>query len=217
MANSSTDEVAIGPEHITNLIQALNEANHRIEQTEAQLQALLHHQHSINFSQSKPLEPKISDPEPFSGEKNKVNNFVASCRMKFLAQPARYASNEAKIMYAASFLRGSAFSWFEPFLEATDPLPDERTSFEAFAKSLKSMYGDPDQRRTAERSLMTLQQKGSAAAYASEFRRLQAHVTWSEDALIAHFQRGLKEELKDLLAHEEPTASLNMLVEKVIR
>ena len=37
----------------------------------------------------KDLEPVIADPEPFNGDRLKLQNFLSKCRLKFAAQPSR--------------------------------------------------------------------------------------------------------------------------------
>ena len=51
-------------------------------------------------------------------------------------------------MFAASFLRGTAFRWIQPQLEK-DPLPYELSTFSSFAQELKRVFGDPEEVATA--------------------------------------------------------------------
>lgn len=161
-------------------------------------------------------EPKIKDPKPFSGERGTVNLFISKCRLQFMARPTYYATESSKVAYAAALLEGEPYLWFEPVLEM-DPPPIERTSFDAFARVLKSMYGDPDEEHTAEVALSKLKQKTSTAAYAAEFRRFQTRVTWNDAALRHAFHAGLKEEVKDRLAQDDRVESLEELMAKAVR
>src|SRR5438045_5931361 len=66
------------------------------------------------------------------------------------------------------------------------------------------MYGDPDIVKSKTREINALYQTSSVSAYASEFRRLQAYITWNDQALFDRFYDGLRDNVKDGLVHENP-------------
>lgn len=118
-------------------------------------------------------------------------------------------------MFAASFLRSTAFSWFQPYLD--NPLSPLLDNFELFCNSLYATFGDPDEVGTAERSIFNHRQTTSVAAYASDFRRFASLTSWNDSALCAQFYRGLKDAIKDELAKMGRADTLDQLIEIAIR
>lgn len=169
-------------------------------------------------SQVQESEPDIADAEYFSGERHKLTNFLSQCKLKFVGQKSKFQTETAKIMYAGSRLRGFAYTWFEPILDSESGIPKpEMTSFKAFSDSLTAMYGNPDKQATAERQISECRQLNSAAAYAADFRRLQAIISWNDAALRHQFYSGLKDNVKDKLAESERPDNLDELITLAIR
>lgn len=50
-----------------------------------------------------------------------------------------------------------------------------------------------------ERKIFKLRQVKSASTYAKEFGRLTSYLGWKDDAAMAFFYRGLKDDVKDVL------------------
>ena len=164
---------------------------------------------------------KARVPKPFSGEdRSALETFVGQCRLVFLVNPESFPSEQQKVLYASSYLEGIAYSWFDPILRKFDPdsdspAPEELSSFKSFSASLSRMFGDPDLVRTKTRELRALRQTTSVAAYASEFQRLQAFISWNNQAFYDQFYDGLRENVKDGLAHAETRAgTFEELVQK---
>src|SRR5438034_3641016 len=78
------------------------------------------------------------------------------------------------------------------------------------------MYGDPDIVKSKSREINPLYQPSSLSAYASEFRRLQAYITWNDQALFDRFYEGLRENVKDGLVYENPENPHPTLLEDLI-
>jgi Retrotransposon gag protein len=150
---------------------------------------------------------KIKEPEPFNGEKrSELQGFLSHCRLMFLTNPDLYSTEQLKIFYAGSLLRGTAYNWFEPLLRRYEsfhynPLttlpPDEFTSFSSFSDAMTRMFGDPDLKNTKTRELYELKQVTSVAIYVSEFQRISAFLGWNDEALCCQFYKGLRENVKD--------------------
>ena len=64
------------------------------------------------------LEPKVADPEFFTGVRKKTRTFLLQLQNVFFAQPARYTESKSKVSFAISFLRGAAMEWIVPYLES---------------------------------------------------------------------------------------------------
>jgi hypothetical protein len=162
------------------------------------------------------LEPKVNSPETFDGEHpTKLRNFLTQVRLVFKLQPSRYPSDTAKVQYAVSFLRGTAFDWAQPHLEMDAP-PAWLEDFSLFSAEINSMFGDPDILVTAERNLRCLRQTGTVSSYIAQFRRHATLLDWNEKALMSQFRAGLQESIKDELSTRERPSSLKALLEVTV-
>lgn len=147
----------------------------------------------------RPRIPKVSDPEPFKGERTRFQNFATQLQLKFASDPSAFATDTAKITYAGSYLRDAAYTWFAPYVSTSNGSVDF-DNYESFYLALKAAFDDPDSYATAERSLLALKQDKSCSAYYSRFLSLIITLGWKENAVKIHYFRlGLKENLKDLL------------------
>jgi hypothetical protein len=131
-------------------------------------------------------EPKldVAKPPVFNGGANgtTVQTFLTQARAR-LRYHATLDTEEEKVHYVAGFLQGDAANWFEPTLRdqlqnAHDERDDETHNifgnFSTFARRLTETFGNPDEKRTAERRLGQLKQKGSASVYSAEFQQIAA-------------------------------------------
>ena len=178
--------------------------------------SLQHRIDALTFSNNKNPEPRVSDPEHFSGNRNQLRSFVSQVKLVIQAQKSRFQTENQKVIYAATFLRGAAFSWFQPYTEKSENEP-LLNNFDLFVNELYSMFGDPNQIASAERQLKKLKQKGPAANYASDFRRIAALVEWNDAALRNQFYEGLKDDVKDFLVNYDTPSSLNDYITLAIK
>lgn len=162
------------------------------------------------------FEPKVASPEYFMGHRSKLSSFITQVTMVILLQPSRFPSEESKVLFAGSFLRDTAFLWFQPWV-TTKEKPLFMLSFDAFCAELRKTFGDPDEVKTAERQLYALKQKGSASAYLADFMRYAVLVKWNDEAKAAQFYRGLKEGIKDELARVGIPQQFKDLQEAAVR
>ena len=161
-------------------------------------------------------EPKIASPEYYNGQRSKLPSFITQVTMVITLQPTRFPNETSKVIYAGSFLRDTAFLWFQPYVTA-EPQPAFMLSFKEFCKELQSTFGDPDEVATAERQLYALRQKGSVTSYLAEFMRYAVLVKWNDEAKAAQFYRGLKDGIKDELSRVGRPTSLKDLESAAIR
>src|SRR5579871_328069 len=172
---------------------------------------------------------KMPKPEPYSGERGKLQSFITQARLYINFHRASLPEEKDKVLCIANLLKGKAFEWFEPhmrnYLENSEENWSAETKkyfiqangYEALINELKDVFGDVDEERVAERQMQQLQQTGSAASYTAEFRRIESKLDWDENALIAQYYKGLKESLKDELARQERPDRLRELIEVVVR
>jgi hypothetical protein len=141
----------------------------------------------------------INKPPEYDGkDKQFCSTFISHLNLYISVNASLFPTDRDKVAFAASYLRGQAFSWFEPhLLRQDDPLLDD---FQAFTEELIRNLGDPDRERSMTSRLQSLTQIGSASSYASNFFKLSAFLNWNDDALRAQFYSGLKSEVKDALA-----------------
>jgi len=156
-------------------------------------------------------EPKVADPEFFDGNRLHLRSFIAQLRLVLQSQPSRFPNERFKTAFAASYLRGPAFAWIQPYLDMNES-PAILNNFELFVKELSTVFGDPDQVSAAERQLDRLRQTHSVSAYASEFRRLSSILGWNDESLRFQFYKGLKNDVKDELSRVSRPSSLSKLI-----
>ena len=171
---------------------------------------------------------KVQTPELFSGTRGKVEVFIVQLRLCFGFQPAQFATEVSKILYAASYLRGEAAEWFARYLEdyldnietPSDRGDDTKKvfgSFDSFKDAITKIYGDPDQYKKAIVGIQRLTQTGSVQEYTSRFYALSNKTEWDDDALAAVYYKGLKDPIKDELSRKDIPKDMNKIVEKAVR
>jgi hypothetical protein len=164
-------------------------------------------------------EPKISQPQYFSGDRKHITEFITQLKMVFSLQASRFPTEKSKVIYACSYLRNSAFTWAQPMLETLNSSFEDShlNNFQDFSEKLRAAFGDPDPIATAQRQLYKLTQGSqSAAEYAANFQRFSTLTKWNDDALKYHFTHGLNEDLQDELATRDLPSDFSSYVSKVI-
>lgn len=137
-------------------------------------------------------EPKVKDPETFSGLRSGLNAFVTECELVFELQPSRFPDDRTKVSYMISLLRGMPLAAIRPQLSMY-PRPAMLDNHGLFMAYLRTNYGDPDERGTARRNLKALVQTGSASAYFAEFQQYIAVLGWrDQDPIVYQAIDGLK-------------------------
>ena len=155
----------------------------------------------------KPL--KINTLEPFDGSRGKPRAFFSQVELFFGFNTDRFLTDEHKVLFASTYLRGPAFKWFNSFL--TDFLnnkPDKRDdntvevtqNYSNFKNKLRQVFGDFDREHSAECRMQSLWQTRFAADYASKFQQLAAQTQWEAVPLVAQFYKRLKDRVKDNVA-----------------
>src|ERR1700694_1568362 len=190
------------PTNIQGLLINYMSLEARLSKAEDQLQRSLSQPALSQPAKASAKEPKIADPEPFEGDRLQLTNFLSQCQLKIYAQSAQYLDEITKIHFAGSFLRGGAYSWFQPLLVSSHKgvQPAEFESFKPFTDAVSMVYGDPNTEITAERELRQLRQRSSATQYIAEFQRLRQYVRYNEAALISQVYDALRDNIKDRLA-----------------
>ncbi len=111
---------------------------------------------------------KIPIPDLYRGDRDKLEAYLVQVELYVKRHSSQFRFTEDKVLFASTYLRRNAFTWFHHFL--TDYLqkePGEReeetdTIFrdpKAFELRLRRVFGDIDKERTAERQLYNLRHK----------------------------------------------------------
>ena len=130
-----------------------------------------------------------------------------------------------KVLYVSSYLRSDALNWFE--LTLWDYMKNEKknhddkmneifASLEKFKKQIRIVFETINQKRTAEREICNIMQKGVAATYAANFQRHTAYMNWDDTALTAQYYKGLKDFIKDKIFCSEQSSTLAKMIEKSV-
>jgi len=148
----------------------------------------------------RPQEPKVKDPETFTGQRDSLNSFITKCELVFERQPSRFGDDRTRVSYMISLLQGTPLLAVRPLL-SFNPRPIFLDNHWLFIQYLQTNYGDPDEKGTARRKLKSLQQTGPALAYFAEFQQYIALLGWlDQDPIIDKAIDGLKPFLKDKVA-----------------
>ena len=157
---------------------------------------------------------KLRDPDPFSGKREDLYNFIASCRLKFAMEPHHFTDEFLKIGWASTHFTGTPKSWFSTLFTVNQGLsqedwPPELRTFNGFVKKLNEMYGDPNLVSSKARELVALRQTTSVTEYIAQFKTISQFLQWNDDALKEIFKKGLKTLVGDAIAlREEEPATL---------
>ena len=92
---------------------------------------------------------------------------MAQCTLTFTMCLNTYSTDEKKVLFIISLLRGNALSWARDIAEKENyPL---RKDYDAFKSALSNVYLDQNYRELCETKLNALMQTRSAASYAVAF------------------------------------------------
>src|SRR5215467_10877636 len=167
-------------------------------------------------SQSHIDEPDLLNPDHFSGEREKLWDFLDLCQLLFLWRPSRFTTDRHKIAFVVSHLRGAAFAWFRT-LSRKGPHSPELVDFEKFTEALDLAYGDPEQAATADSQLRALRQTTSVNSYATQFKAIKERTYLENYGLCSQFLHGLKDEIKDELGPIGRSTELEDLIRRALQ
>jgi hypothetical protein len=143
---------------------------------------------------------KAREPDPYDGtDPSKLRAFLSQCKLVFRSSPHAFANDELKIMYAVSYLKGTALRWFEPNLSLDEiDLPRHAYLWNAFEEELKSTFGEPDPTTSAILKLDNLSMKDThhIAKYNVDFNEYTTLTGFNNHALYAKYYKGLAPRIK---------------------
>jgi hypothetical protein len=194
------------------------EDSDRIEQLQEEIKGLKESLRSLTAANaSRSEDPKGRKPKPFDGKSlSQLPEFLSQVRVAFRSRPLAYPDEEAKVLYAISYLEGPALSCIQPYIDKDEP-PSWMTDFSLFTKQLKKLFGDPDVVGNTSHQLRMLKQTSLASLYAAEFRRLASQLDWGNQALVGQFFEGLSDSVQDELVKTDYATDLDALIDQAIR
>src|SRR5258706_925242 len=158
------------------------------------------HDHVCGHGHDHHHHHRTPDPETFSGEREKLREYVTKRRIKTQNMP----DEQAKLRYAISTVSGLAFDQVAAFVDNNKV---NIKDIAEFVTTLENAFGDVDRAATAASKMSTIRQGNREfSAYYAEFQRYAAELNWNEEAKLAALRRGLSIELKQdmILLIEEP-------------
>jgi Domain of unknown function (DUF4939) len=166
-------------------------------------QALTLLANSIGALKVSKARTKVCEPDPFDGsDTRKLQLFLVQCQLNFCDQPDAFASDEAKVTFALSYLKGTTLDYFEPALMDLDENPVWSTNYSEFTSELRTNFGPFNPKADAENELDRLRMKDNQkiVKYIVSFQQLSPRVQWGQAALRRQFYIRLPSRIKDEIA-----------------
>ena len=182
---------------------------------------------TIEANQDAAQRTKVAKPDLFYGERKKLQMFISQLELYFFFNAPDFPDEDRKVMFAATYLQGTAAQWFEPYLQdQMQKAPEEHqpetnevfNRFPTFVAKMKQNFRDLNKVRKATHTVMTICQRTSVAAYITEFQQAAAYLgNWSDRSLMEHYCQGLKDKIKKgLIIYKDPK-DLNALINLAIK
>lgn len=170
---------------------------------------------AANKSPAKGL--KVKAPEPFDGDTSSLlPTFLFQLGLVFRANPSTYPTEESKVIYAMSYLTGSASAYVQQYLDQEES-PPWMADFPSFTDQLKRVFGNPDVIGDVSRKIRRLKQTGRVTSYATKFRLLAGQLDWSNAGLVSQFFEGLSRPLQLEIAKTAYPKELEELIDHAVR
>ena len=151
-------------------------------------------------------------PDTFDGsDPSKLAPFLTSCYLHFSERPQDFPTDDDKIFYIISYLRGSAQQWFSPNLYNPAAIPAWDGNFPLFIQELSLNFGPHDPVGDAEDRLRFCRMKTGdrIATYIIAFDQLALLTDFGDSALRHQFYEGLPRRIKDDMIHHRYVNNLN--------
>ena len=193
------------------------EDSDNVEQLREEVRSLREALRDLAATTKSAKDPKVNDPKEFDGKTpSLLPTFLFQVGLVFKAKPSTYPTEESKVTYAMTFLRGPVEAFVQQCLEKEES-PPWLTDFSSFADLLKSAFGNPDIIGDISRKIRRLKQTDRVATYATDFRLLAGQLNWNNDALVSQFFDGLSDQIQDELAKTVYPKDLGELIDHAVR
>jgi Retrotransposon gag protein len=149
-----------------------------------------------------PKGPKPGDPALFYGKANELEAFINDIQSMFRLQKNLFHTEEDKIVYATTFMRGNAKSWWIFHrMEWTD-LEGQSRTWADFKDELNQVFGYYSKKSEAMDRMIKLRQEGSWAKiddFLTEMTRLNWIAKCGEQTFKEFIRRGLRKVVSDAM------------------
>ena len=171
-----------------------------------------------------PTRSNLKDPDTFDGDNPaKLRPFLTQIYLHFAERPRAFATDDDKIIYTLSYLRGLAAEWFTPYdnvlggVQRTRPHWDG--NFPLFVQELIINFGPHDPVGDAENRIRHLKMKDSErfTRFLVQFNKLAVTIGWGDRALYSTLYEALPTRIKDALVHYDIPPSLAILRRTVMQ
>lgn len=161
---------------------------------------------------SSALPVKFEHPDPFDGKKTELDDFIIQVSQKMSQNPIYFTTAAVRVAYTLSRLKGKALATCRHAYDASGNLRKTADgdlltfqSPDAVFKLLRVSFGDPDEKRTAEKFVMESKQGNKKFSdYIVDFLSNSRKTGWSDDTLISHLESALNITLKQRVIHHTP-------------
>ena len=144
---------------------------------------------------------------------------MLECKLNFQAQPKAFQTENAKVNYTMSFLKGMALDYFEPFLDTPDDEAAWLEDYELFVGELLINFSPYDALVDAKAELNVLIMKDShkATRFFVDFFQLSTLCDYNDRALLGEVYSALLKRVKDEMTHFDCPSTLQELRDLVLR
>ena len=147
---------------------------------------------------------KLARPTFFSGEEEKLDEFLAEVNTYIYSSPDQFPHGTAMVSFAVSHLRGKALRWLIPDLSEV-PRPEWLSDYAEFVLRLRTIFGSPDEQDAALWKMGGLKQTTTALEYLTELYILNRKGKLNDAGLINQACMGLSQDImNNMTAFSKP-------------
>ena len=131
------------------------------------------------------LTKSLSSLDVFNGSNTcKLQPFLVQCTLNFHNHPDAFTSNNDKVTFVLSYLKGTMLDWFKPSL-TSGKSPPWLDDYSNFIGELKNNFGphDPEGKAKANLEKLKMRNNQRIVKYLVDFNRLVARVQWGDAVL----------------------------------
>jgi len=161
-----------------------------------------------------PTPPKVKvkkEPDSFDGDVTKAKTFRRQLFVVFTTRPANFTDNQAKILYALSFMRdGNVEAWANHQIDQiigklNSPAPTNHfASFAAFMTEFNAHFLEKDEKAKVQHAIAHLRQGAlTCDEFIAKFEAIEHLTDYDEKALISFFKLRCNRPLIDQIYHME--------------
>ncbi|KIM37951.1 hypothetical protein M413DRAFT_76544 [Hebeloma cylindrosporum] len=153
----------------------------------------------------------LKKPEPFDGDRRKVDNFINECDLFFEGSPTKdFPEDKTKIIFILSYMSdGEAGRWRKDYIETKVRKADGSYNWPTkanFPRDFKAVFLNEDEKEESIRKLDHISQGNrTAKEYVNEFRLTvsKAKLKTDNDMMVRTFRKGLNRALATRILYSD--------------